>query len=129
MAAHLAATPPVDCGLDHGKGKRCTGLVFHTDRGRPLSRHVWPRQVLAEAVAAAEVRRGTVHDLRHTYASHLVLAGVPLRMVQELLGHASIRTTERYSHLAPNEFDDPRLLAALNQRAELPSAAADGTRP
>ncbi len=43
------------------------------------------------------------HTLRHTYASWLVIRGVPLRVVQDLLGHASIRQTERYAHLAPNQ--------------------------
>lgn len=112
MAAHLAVNKPIDCGLDHGKRKKCPGLVFHVD-GKPLSRHVWPRTVLEPAIVAAKVRRGTVHDLRHTYASWLVLDGVPLRVVQELLGHGSIRTTERYSHLAETTLDDPRLLASL----------------
>jgi integrase len=42
------------------------------------------------------------HTLRHTYASWLVIRGISLRIVQDLLGHASIRQTERYSHLTPN---------------------------
>lgn len=42
------------------------------------------------------------HTLRHTYASWLAIRGVSLREIQELLGHASIRQTERYAHLAPD---------------------------
>lgn len=41
------------------------------------------------------------HTLRHTYASHLVMRGVPIRLVQKWLGHASIKETEKYSHLSP----------------------------
>jgi integrase len=44
---------------------------------------------------------GSLHSLRHSYASHLVMAGVPLRTVQKLMGHAHFTTTERYAHLAP----------------------------
>lgn len=49
---------------------------------------------------------GSVHCLRHTYCSHLVQAGVPLRTVQVLAGHASYRTTERYAHLAPGHLQE-----------------------
>lgn len=49
---------------------------------------------------------GSIHCLRHTYCSHLVQAGVPLRTVQILAGHASYRTTERYAHLAPGHLQD-----------------------
>lgn len=127
MAAHLAVNPPIDCGLSHGKGRTCPGLVFHR-AGRPISRFGWPGGAFAEAVAAATVtrprtdgrgdetvavRRGTVHQLRHTYASWLVIDGVAIRVVQELLGHASVQTTERYSHLAPSAIDDPKIMASL----------------
>jgi site-specific recombinase XerD len=46
------------------------------------------------------------HDLRHTFASWLMMEGRPLREMQELLGHKSIRMTERYSHLAPERLRD-----------------------
>jgi integrase len=53
------------------------------------------------AKAAGLDEEVTFHTLRHTYASWLVMRGLPLSAIQELLGHASIRQTERYAHLAP----------------------------
>lgn len=49
---------------------------------------------------------GTLHELRHTFISHLVMQGVPLRTVQALAGHGSITVTEQYSHLAPEHMAD-----------------------
>lgn len=49
---------------------------------------------------------GSIHSLRHTFISALVRKGVPLRVVQKLAGHASITTTEKYSHLAPSDPSD-----------------------
>lgn len=49
---------------------------------------------------------GSLHCLRHTYGSHLVMAGVPLRTVQVLMGHSTILVTERYAHLAPGHLQE-----------------------
>jgi site-specific recombinase XerD len=50
----------------------------------------------------AGVRDFTFHDIRHTCVSHLVMAGIDLKTVQELLGHKTLTMTLRYSHLAPS---------------------------
>jgi site-specific recombinase XerD len=59
------------------------------------------RHWFQDAVDEAGVRDFSWHDLRHTFASRLVMAGEGLRMVQEVMGHKSITTTCRYAHLAP----------------------------
>jgi integrase len=60
------------------------------------------RKVIDNAAKAAGLRAIGWHTLRHTFASHLVMSGVPLAAVQKLLGHASIKTTMRYAHLSPS---------------------------
>ncbi|MGD2018305.1 MAG: tyrosine recombinase [Planctomycetota bacterium] len=73
--------------------------VFLSRSGRPLDRSsAWRR--VKEAVAAAGLPTETSpHDLRHSFATHMLAGGADLRAVQEMLGHASIRTTEIYTHL------------------------------
>jgi integrase len=80
-------------------------LVFTNGAGEPLSRHQWPRRAFQPAVASALGRTDVrVHDLRHSYASWLVQAGVGLYQVAALLGHADPATTARYAHLQPDAF-------------------------
>lgn len=70
--------------------------------------YVLPR-IRKESLSRAAIRAaerigvdGSLHVFRHTYCSHLVMAGVPLRTVQILAGHSSIEVTEKYAHLAPD---------------------------
>jgi integrase len=81
------------------------GVVFPAPGGGAWDDRNWSRRVFDPAVAAAGVPRGTPHDMRHTAASWLVQAGVDLYVVQQMLGHESFRTTQRYAHLAPDAFE------------------------
>lgn len=85
-------------GLRHLKGE----LVFCTADGKSLDPANIKRP-MATALKRAGLRQVRVHDLRHSFASQMVAAGVPLKAVQELLGHADIKMTLRYSHLGPSD--------------------------
>ena len=72
--------------------------VFLTDRGRRLGRRAI-QQAITSLLASVDEDAGlSVHSLRHTFATHLLDAGADLRAVQELLGHASVSTTQIYTH-------------------------------
>jgi integrase len=78
-------------------------LVFaHPELGTPLDRTKTTRRFQAACVDAG-VRRIRFHDLRHTFATRLAASGVPLRTIQEFLGHADLKTTQIYAHYAPSE--------------------------
>ena len=62
-------------------------------------------EIWSKALKTARVK-GTLHDLRHTYASHLVQAGVDLYTVKELLGHSAITTTVIYAHLSQDHLKE-----------------------
>lgn len=74
-------------------------FVFINNRGKPLSR-IWIFLIIKEATKAAGIEKNvSPHTFRHSFATHLIEGGADLKVVQDLLGHESITTTEVYTHL------------------------------
>lgn len=103
-------------------------LVFATASGKPYANL---RRDFDAACTGAGVADFRVHDTRHTFASRLVSAGVSLAVVADLLGHASVRMTQRYVHLARGPGKAAvELLAEIGRAPAVPLAqAAAGSGP
>lgn len=77
--------------------------VFTNESGEPYR---FIHKIFNGAVRRAGIKDFTFHDLRHTFASWLVMAGEPLYNVQRLLGHSTITMTQRYAHLSQDHLRD-----------------------
>lgn len=97
LEAWLALRPTMVRAPD---GKR----VFLGPRGRPLSDRGIRRLVDAAALKAGTGRPVHPHELRHSFATHLLDHGTDLRHIQELLGHASVGTTQIYTHVSTEQL-------------------------
>jgi len=80
--------------------------LFLNRSGGRLSARSIQRMLKKRALATGADVSVTPHRLRHSFATHLLAGGVDLRAIQELLGHASLSTTERYTHLDINKLTD-----------------------
>lgn len=77
---------------------RDRGIIFLSRTGRPLTRaRLWT--LVRDAARKAGIRHVHPHMLRHSFATHLLAGGADLRVVQELLGHADLTTTQIYTHV------------------------------
>jgi len=86
--------------------KRSPATVFLTKRGTPFSSVTLWLRVKRRARRTGITRNVTTHMLRHSFATHLLEHGADLRVIQELLGHANISTTEIYTHVAGSRLRD-----------------------
>ena len=86
--------------------------VFPNRNGNPMSPDNFINRSFKTALKKAGIENFRWHDLRHTFASRLVMKGVPLTTVKELMGHKTIQMTLRYAHLSPSH-----LLEAVQQLA------------
>jgi integrase len=127
LAALLDEQPRTKvCGQRHVAGRCRSGLVLTTPGGSVLRNPKWSA-VWREAVDLADIGEVRIHDCRHTYASWLIQAGVPLARVGQLMGHVSTATTQKYAHLDDAPADE--VMAALTAPGEvapkLPHEALD----
>jgi integrase/recombinase XerC len=113
VAAYRSACP-YDPGPD--------GALFLGTRGGPLNPGIAQKQMRDLRARLGLGAAATPHALRHSFATHLLAGGGDLRAIQELLGHASLSTTQRYTAV------DSARLAAVHREAHPRAVAKSKTR-
>ncbi|NCE77258.1 hypothetical protein D1157_20380, partial [Anaerotruncus sp. X29] len=99
-------------------------LIFPSKRGTYTDPRTYQKRVQA-VCKRCELQGVNVHALRHTFATRLMEQNVPIRIIQNLMGHSSITTTERYSHV----LDDEKRKAIDRMSGYLPGEAAQEKAP
>jgi len=83
--------------------RRDRGYCFHNRKGRQFSAPELSAEFERQIVRPSGIAHFSLHSLRHTFASHLVMKGVSIYKVSQWLGHKSVNTTMIYAHLAPQD--------------------------
>lgn len=89
-------------------GKKKEDFVFESERGGRLTERTAQKIFERSLVKAGIQKPATFHSLRHSFATHLLENGTDVRYVQELLGHANIRTTQRYTQVTNPQLKNIR---------------------
>ena len=108
-------------------GERATPVVFLSATGLPLRTHDLGRIVKTHRDKAGLPDNITVHSLRHTCATEMLKGGASIRHVQELLGHASIQTTQIYTHVVQTDLKKAHARTAPSERRHVVDVPAFDT--
>jgi integrase len=104
-------------------------LVFaHPNTGHPLDASALRIRYKA-ALKRAGLREVRFHDLRHTFGTHCAAAGVPMRTLQEWMGHAQLQTTEIYADYAPSSHEKEMVERAFEAAPDADRGAVSGGEP
>lgn len=107
---------------------RGEGLMFPREDGKPLESWDIGRGILYPAMKKARIKQVRPHDLRHTYASWMIAAGVDLKFISAQLGHSTLAfTMDIYGHLLPNHSREmmKRFALSAKQDHEIPASLAN----
>jgi integrase/recombinase XerD len=113
LATYLRDCRPRLITAESAGERRDAGRLFLSRTGRPLERvRVW--QIVTHWAEVAGLKDVHPHTLRHSFATHLLMGGADLRIVQTLLGHADITTTQIYTHVDRTQLT--RVIKSMHPR-------------